>query len=509
MEGISQNKQLTFYLYLSFCIGVFITFSSYFHLPLAYAQDYFVYGVHFMVLQFTVFGYVYFLTLNKYIFYSVFPIVFMSMALFSYWVYTLDVNISESVIQAAFESNIDIAIDLLTIPFLMYVFVVFLILISIIRLYNKSNISGFNWRFFIIAVLAIGTYYFVENVRFGTFKRRMPYSFVSEFRKYLDKPVVSLSRFNNVELSSENDVDIVFVLGESVRADHIGVNGYNRNTTPRLIKRKNIISFPNINTPLTYTAASVPQILTNISIDDRNFDKEIFSIYSFLNEVNKNTIWIGNQTPEKSYKEYINQNKEIKLIDPFHSVLSFHKKHDGELLEIFENCYAKNSNSFYTIHMIGSHWWYEDRYPKEFQEFVPVIKSKHIASNSNEEMINSYDNTIVYLDYFLDRLISVINKTNKKTILIYLSDHGEVLGENGRWLHAQKDEASMNPAMLIWYSDQFEKTFPKKIENANNNKLKSMSTDLLFSTILDVIDLKGYDYLKNNSLFYGVSGSKK
>ena len=91
-------------------------------------------------------------------------------------------------------------------------------------------------------------------------------------------------------------------MGESVRADHLGINGYSRNTTPRLQQNNKIISFSKIHTPLTYTAISVPQILTNNAVNEKS-KENIYSIYSILNKLNYETTWIGNQSPEVLHKD--------------------------------------------------------------------------------------------------------------------------------------------------------------------------------------------------------------
>ena len=151
--------------------------------------------------------------------------------------------------------------------------------------------------------------------------------------------------------------------------------------------------------------------------------------------------------------------------------------------------------------MIGSHWWYESRYTDEFRKFKPVIDSKHIPSLPKEQIVNSYDNTVLYLDYFLNETIEIIEKSKSKTILIYLSDHGEILGENGKWLHAQNDDASTNPAMIVWYSNSFKETYPEKIQNLKLNSLKKITTDFFYNSILDLLDIQNFEYQNEESIF--------
>jgi len=89
---------------------------------------------------------------------------------------------------------------------------------------------------------------------------------------------------------------------------------------------------------------------------------------------------------------------------------------------------------------------------------------------------------------------------NDTILLIYLSDHGENLGENNIWLHAQNGKAAKNPAVLIWYSDKFAEKYPNEIEKIRHKAGESLSTDFLYPTILDLFKLIDFDYPKKQSL---------
>ncbi len=495
------KKQIKFHLILNLVFGIFITFSTYYNLPLKYFSDYLIYFIHFLMLQFTVFGFLYILSINKYIFYATFPPLFIFYSLFSYWVYTQDITVSGSIIQAAIETKMNIAIDLISLPLLLYFFLIIGVLIFIIKLYNKLHINQLKSPLILFSIIGILTFFIVENYKFGVFKRRLPYSLTFAIINYSNKPELKISSISNKIKHRQTSINIIFVLGESVRADHLRLNNYSRNTTPLLNEIKNVISLPNVYTPFTYTAISVPQILTNTSITQIK-TSPIYSLYSILNNSNFKTYWIGNQTPEKSYYSFINENNYVELIDKFHSVLSFHKKLDNELIPPFKKIFNKTTNQFITLHMIGSHWWYENRYSKNFRKYKPVINSKYIPSLTKNEIINSYDNTILYLDNFLHSIISILKKEHTETILIYLSDHGEILGENGKWLHAQNDGSSTNPAMIVWYSDEFKKAHPDKVRNLKNNADKKITTDFFFNSILDLIEVENFNYVKSKSIFY-------
>lgn len=501
MEIILKYKtQIIFHLILNVVIGIFISFSSYYHIPLNYLPDYLAYLGHFLILQFTVFGFLYILSLQKHLFYIIFPLIFIINGVFSYFVYLQDITISNSIIQVVLESKLDIAVDFLTTPFILYLFAILFVLTIILKLYSNLQTNPLKSPLLLFSFVGILTFFIVENYKFGTLKRRLPYNLAFGLLNYSTKSELNILPVKNNISSSKSTINIVLILGESVRSDHLQLNGYKRNTTPLLLNNKNIISYPNVFTPLTYTGISLPQILSDLSVNQQQ-KASVHSIYSILNNLNFNTTWLGNQTPEKSYHSFIKENKHLRLIDQFHSSLSFNKKLDSELIPPFKKAFKNTHNQFITVHMIGSHWWYENRYSNEFRKFKPVVDSKHIPSLSKEQLINSYDNTILYLDNFLTEIILNIEKTSTKTILIYLSDHGEILGENNKWLHAQEHNSSKNPAMIVWCSNEFKSAFPNKVKTLKINSKKFITTDYFFHSILDLVEIQNFEYSKNKSIF--------
>ncbi|TXD48213.1 phosphoethanolamine transferase [Polaribacter sp. IC073] len=494
------KKEILFHLFLNLLIAVFVSISSYIHIPFGPLKSVLVYGVHFFILQFSVFGFVYILSLFKNIFSVVFPLVFTVLASLAFWVYTQDITIEASIIQAILETKIDIAVDVFSFQFFLFVLLALCCSLFFIKKFRKLKKNSIKSPLFIAAVLAIISFFIVENYRFGVLKRKLPYNAFVAIKKYVEKSKIKLKVIEENISSSKENLHIIFVLGESVRADHLSLNGYARKTNPLLSQQQNIISFKNIETPLTYTAISVPQILTNKSVLD-SVGTAFYSLFSILDSASFSSEWIGNQSLEKSYEAIVNSNQKVTIVDKFHSVLSFKKEKDLKILDLFKQDENMAKNKISTLHMIGSHWYYNSRYSKDFEIFTPTTNSKYIGSLSSEQLINSYDNTLLYLDFFLNNLIEELKKSSKETILIYLSDHGEILGENGQWFHAQQNKASENPAMLVWYSTNFKENNPEKIKNLISNKNKKYTTDFLFHSLLEISEIKNFKYNKELSIF--------
>lgn len=190
----------------------------------------------------------------------------------------------------------------------------------------------------------------------------------------------------------------------------------------------------------------------------------------------------------------INTNDTVVLIDAFKSVFSFDKRKDADLLEPFKAFLPQASRSVVSLHMIGSHWWYEDRYTDRERIFTPVIDSKYIPSLSSEQMINAYDNTLVYLDGFLASLIETLEQTKIPSVMIYISDHGEQLGEDGKWLHAQAGDAAKNPAYLMWFSQDYQRQHPETLDYFKEAAKRKSTTDRVF---YDLLLISGLKYLPN------------
>lgn len=495
----NNKKLLQFHLLINIAFLCFITLASYVNIPLSDLRSYSVYFLHLLILQVTVSGFLYLISLNKWIFKIVFNALFVVLGLVSFWVYTQDISITDSLFSVVLESKPSIIIDVLSIPYFIFIAIYALVLIYINNRYDKLN-KRFNIFFFSASLLAVALFYVVEQKRFNTLKSRLPYNVFYGLVNYLEKDNYVLNTVSKEVYSENRNLKIIFILGESVREDHLSINGYIRETTPLLDKQENVISYKNISTPHTYTNSSVPRILSNISTTDKQFSK-LTSLYSVFNSCGYKTSWIGNQELERSYKSIVNTNNKVILIDSLRSVLSFNKAYDDKLLDPFKEQIGTSGPQILTIHMMGSHWYYDNRYPERFRKFKPVTDSKYIPSQTDEQIINAYDNTIIYLDYFLNEIIDSITASKEPTIFIYLSDHGERLGEHNKWLHAETAEESTNPACIIWYSKAFENQFPTETKALKANKNRTFSTDFLFTSLLDLINVKNIEHEFSESIF--------
>jgi glucan phosphoethanolaminetransferase (alkaline phosphatase superfamily) len=434
------------------------------------------------------------------VFYTVFPILFIALTALSFYKYSQDIIVSKNLIEAVSQTSLLVSLDLISIRLVLGFIIVIILLYYLFKLYKKVTINQLKSPLTIFAILGICTYFLVEKKRSNTFKSRMPYVVFYSIKDYLSDNTIQLLDVPDRVKANKEDAQLIFILGESVRADHLQLNGYKRETTPLLSSRKNVISFSKLYTKYTHTVPCIMQLLTNRSILDTIEKNKLYSVFSILNKANYDTFWIANSTLVSSYEPIIKSNKHVKLIDKFRSIMSFNKALDEKMLQPFDSVLNNTHNAFIGLHMVGSHWWYENRYSDKFRKFRPVIQSKYIPSLKKEEIINSYDNTILYLDNFINEVIKKAEKQHQKTIVLYVSDHGEILGEDGKWLHAQNNIHSKNPAMLLWYSNEFAEQYPAKIKNLKANASKRITTDFLFNTFLDFYNIENFNFDRTKSI---------
>jgi glucan phosphoethanolaminetransferase (alkaline phosphatase superfamily) len=227
----------------------------------------------------------------------------------------------------------------------------------------------------------------------------------------------------------------------------------------------------------------LPYILTRAKADSIDPAATESSFIDAFKSSTYYTVWLGNQNPTKTYRFFVGECDTVFINKPQLSDYSVLKKMDSDLLEPFARMIDQNkSRLLINMHFIGNHWWYNSNYPDSFAVFTPIMETKVISEANRERMINSYDNATLFSDYLLDIIIESIE--GKNSILVFLSDHGQSFGEEGKWLHTNNTAAEQNPAGFIWLSQSYRSKFPEKVENLLLNRHKPINTSFLFHTIL-------------------------
>lgn len=338
-----------------------------------------------------------------------------------------------------------------------------------------------------VAALLLGAGYFCCNSRLQqSLCQRYPYNIAYNLSEYaaLRRAILTDRLIPPYSVQASPDsLTIVLVLGEAVRADHLQLNGYERPTTPRMLQRRNIVSLPDIYTDQTHTLASLPYILTRADSANETPQFTESSFVSIFRQEGYRTSWLSNQDMGSTFMPFLNECDTIIFANAGKSVYVFSPWFDEELLPVLDSLEAHATpRELYIVHPIGSHWYYNNHVPEHQWYFRPVTTNRLVTANEPEQVINSYDNTVRYMDYVLDGLIGIFE--HKNALVIYQADHSEALGEDGLYLHANDAEAAKHPACIIWYSDRFAQNYPAKVEALLGNAGRHYRTDYVFYSLL-------------------------
>lgn len=492
-----NNLTLRFYLFTflaTLFIGVGFTATDFITSPVATPKDLFVLGAQWAVVVAALFFLILLLSVSKWIFAVVFPFGTFLSALLAYFRYTAHATLTPMILDAALENDYRTSAELCTPGLLLFAGGAFLVsLVFVGYRFKRITLSK---PLYALGVGVAGLAFLTHVDRFKRpISERIPFNIYYTFIKYWEeKQVISEERKDLTEgvRCPDEEVTVVFVLGESLRPDHLGLNGYERNTTP-LLSERGVISFPFIYTEQTYTNRSVPHLLTRADSTDYSRAYEEKSFVNLFNACGFYTVWLANQEAASTYAYFMNECDSLFYAHMEKSVYVFDRWVDGDLLPLFDRALQVGEDKkLIILHTIGSHWWYNSHFTEEYALYQPVVKSKIISSCTREEMINSYDNTVLYTDYFLSALIDRLRTEN--AILIYQSDHGEALGEEGIWLHATETSETHQAACLVWMSPVYKERHPASYAAAEENAQKRFRTDYLFPSILDAAGI-GSEYI--------------
>lgn len=268
----------------------------------------------------------------------------------------------------------------------------------------------------------------------------------------------------HVPYPDEEKTVFILILGETARAQNFSLNGHVRETNP-LLKKQDIVNFRHIQSAGTATAFSVPAIFSftprsRFSPTDAKYTENLLDL---LQQTGYEILWKENDNGCKGVCQRV-PNVEMDVKDKRFCDGTY--CHDEILLEGLEDYLAnfQGNNLFIVLHTIGSHGpTYFRRYPEQFKKFTPTCDTEEIQTCTQEQIVNTYDNTILYTDYIVSSVIDILKKFPAyESGLLYVSDHGESLGENGVYLHgipyaiAPKEQTSV--PMVLWMSEVMKKS---------------------------------------------------
>ena len=283
---------------------------------------------------------------------------------------------------------------------------------------------------------------------------------------------------------------VILVIGESARSENFSLYGYPKNTNPLLSKIPNVSHF-NATSDATYTTAGIKSIVEHENTDELY---EILPNYLYRNNVD--VIWRTTNwgEPPVHIKNY--QNREALMPNCKGDDCDY----DGILLSgLKEQILASKKNKILIVlHTSTSHGpTYSKKYPAKFEIFKPVCNSVELGNCSHTELVNAYDNTIVYTDYLLANVIEDLKQLQEyKSAMIFVSDHGESLGENNLYMHglprsiAPKQQYEI--PFIVWTSDNSARQMkPNKI----------LTQNYVFHSVLNFLNIQSPVYKEQMNIF--------
>lgn len=323
------------------------------------------------------------------------------------------------------------------------------------------------------------------------------------------------SRDFKFDARSEHSADApevyVMVVGETARVHNFSLYGYPRNTNPLLSKIPGIKAFPNVTTQSNTTHKSVPMLLSAASAEDfeRLFHEK--GILAAFKEAGFHTVFISNQLSNHSFVDFLGEQADehyfLKKEDA-----SQGNHYDEDLLQKLDeilpladassSAHYRYRKLFVVLHSYGSHFNYQERYPRSFAYFKPDSRSEAKPEN-RRDLLNAYDNTIRYTDYILHGIIERLQKwegvqaktdgvyVQPTSAMLYTSDHGENIFDDDRrlFLHAapKASDYELHVPFIIWTSDGFSKQYPDILKALGENQSKQVQSSLsAFHTMLGI-----------------------
>ncbi len=328
-----------------------------------------------------------------------------------------------------------------------------------------------------------------------------PSYYLYSMTKYIDSKLeTSATPFQQIGLDAEINKKtnkqrlVILVIGETARMDRFSLNGYERQTNP-LLAKEDVVSFRQMTSCGTDTSWSIPCMFSSLNRSSYNHKegKNMNNALDIINGAGVEVLWFENNSDSKGVADRISY-IDFKSED-VNPVCDIECRDEGMLNSLKDYIdWQSGEDTLVVMHTMGSHGpAYYKRYPSPFEVFSPACQTNQLNECSNEEINNAYDNTIVYADYVLSRLINLFKKypAGKEIAIFYISDHGESLGESGIYLHGMPyliaPIEQKQIAALMWFNEEFLELLDINIISEKIDL--PLSHDNLFHTLLGLMNI--------------------
>ena len=314
-------------------------------------------------------------------------------------------------------------------------------------------------------------------------------------------------------MRADKPVLLIVVVGESARSQNFSLNGYGRETNPALAQR-GVISFQDVNSCGTATRVSLPCMFSKFGRNDFSAAKgrSTENVLDVLSYAGIKVEWWDNNTGHEEVAARIKFRSLSGSKDP--AFCRSDECNDGIFRPLLESTIGGiTEDTVLVLHQIGSHGLaYDLRYPEELQIFEPVCRTVETGECSFQEIVNVYDNSIHYTDRVVAETIDLLaGQEHLITSLMYVSDHGESLGEWGLYLHSTPyflaPDFQKKVPLIVWMSPEYKEEFSVDQDCLQEQANEPMSHDNIFHSILGAVDIISSEYNHDLDFFAKCKGN--
>jgi len=433
--------------------------------------------------------------------------VLMSAAIVAYFMDSYGVVIDTSMLDNVAQTSVSEARDLISLKLFLYLLflgvapslIVLKVKIDFDSFRKKIIVTGASFLLIPLLVFTFNSYYasffrIYKPLRYYTNPTYFIYSTCEFLTKQLLHPSAALTTLGEDARIPAGRLQrrlVILVVGETARADRFSLNGYQRETNPHL-QRENVINFSQMYACGTSTAVALPCMFSSYARADYSAAKakSTENLLDVLRHAGVNLLWRDNNSDSKGVALRIPY--EDFTMPEINPVCDVECRDEGMLAGLQQ--YIDNicgGDLLIVLHQMGNHGpEYFKRYPAAFEKFKPTCITNQFQECSSEEINNAYDNAILYTDYFLSQVIELLQRNTGpfETAMVYLSDHGESLGERGVYLHGlpyfMAPENQTHVPAVMWFGENF----PVQTELLRDMATETYSHDNLFHTLLGLFD---------------------
>ncbi|HEB9343208.1 TPA: phosphoethanolamine--lipid A transferase [Campylobacter coli] len=417
-----------------------------------------------------------------------------------YFITFYGILIDSDMIQNVVQTDVKEVKDLLSWRLVLSVIIVLLFCIFILKIRIENNVEQEFFKRIRVRILSAFLGCFIFLIFFMSLSK----TFIPFFRTYNEirmynvpfypiyavyryyvrflKPKPEFKTIGDDAFKEDNTTKklLVLVVGETARAANYSLGEYAKNDTNFYTNKNNVVFFDNFSSCGTATAVSLPCMFSLSKRQNYSSSEYQENVMDILQKTGVKASWIDNNSGKcKGVCDRLSDKQQLSS-DWDENLLPSLKERLGNL----------DTQNIIVLHLQGSHGpAYYKRYPSEFKKFTPTCDTNELSKCASEALINTYDNTLLYTDYLLSEIIELLKeKKDYESSLLYLSDHGESLGENGIYLHgmpyAIAPRHQTHIPVIFWSSDE------NLMTTAQNHKSLNLSQDNLFSTLLGYFNIQ-------------------